>query len=57
MDVNVDILGWDGEVEKVLWLVACWDEVLVSQTNRLMEVRMADEAVIDAELLLRSLLE
>ena len=57
MDVNVYILGWDGEVKEVLWLIACRDEVLVSQTDRLMEVRMADEAVIDEEILLRSLLE
>ena len=57
MDVNVYILGWDGEVKEVLWLITSRDEVLVSQTDRLMEVGMADEAVIDEEILLRSLLE
>jgi len=30
MDVNVYILGWDGEVKEVLWLITCRDEVLVS---------------------------
>ena len=57
MDVNVYILGWDGEVKEVLWLIACRDEVLVGQADGLMEVGMADEAVIDEEILLRSLLE
>ena len=57
MDVNVYILGWDGEVKEVLWLIACRDEVLISQANGLMEVGMTDEAVIDEEILLRSLLE
>ena len=57
MDVNVYILGWDGEVKEVLWLIACRDEVLVGQADGLMEVGMADEAVVDEEILLRSLLE
>ena len=57
MDVNVYILSWDGEVKEVLGLIACRDEVLVGQADGLMEVGMADEAIIDEEILLRSLLE
>ena len=56
MDIDVDILGLDGEVDKVRHLIAFGYESLVSRHNSLMKIRMLHITSVNEEELACALL-